>query len=372
MYELDEMKAAGFTRRMAEELLSQMDAERASGLFDEGYMEWAHSKGFLAESACAYGLNEGNVGRYLSDYDYARLFPLNDWERIWINDKLTLRYVLSGAGWGKLLPAYHFYITAEGVRSIPGSGNADGVGSLVNRLRAEGELACKPCNGQQSQGFHRLSSEGAGLYVDGKLVGEGEFAEFARSHRNYIVTDFIHPEQSLAAIHPLIHTLRVLVARVGGAFNIIAAYLRFGQGDVGGNYVFAGADASNYTVGVDLGTGEYGGGKAVFVNRVEDSSRHPTTGVIAEGVLPDWEGVVETALGIAESFGFVDYLGFDFGVTDEGLRLMEINSHSGMKYIQALSPVLDNDAAAEFFESRLAALDCLTDGEREARWRLSR
>lgn len=371
MYELDEMREAGFTRRMAEELLSQMEAERASGLFDESYLEWAHSKGFLAESACAYGLNEDNVGRYLSDYDYARLFPLNDWERIWINDKLTLRYVLAGAGWGDLLPAYHFYITAEGVRHIPGSGNADGVVSLASRLRADGELACKPCNGQQSQGFHRLSSDGTGLYVDGRLAGEDEFAEFARSRRNYIVTEFIRPEQSLAAIHPLIHTLRVLVARTGGSFRVIAAYLRFGQGG-GGNYVLAGADASNYTVRVDLGTGEYGDGRAVFADRVEDSPRHPMTGVIAEGALPDWEGIVGTALGIAESLGFVDYLGFDFGVTDKGLRLMEINSHSGMKYIQALSPVLDNDDASEFFESRLAALDRLTDKEREAKWRLQR
>ena len=79
---LQDLLADGFTERFAREYLSILERERQCGMFDPAYLSWAHAHGFCAESACAYGLDEDNLGDYLSDYDYWRLWPLNGWERI--------------------------------------------------------------------------------------------------------------------------------------------------------------------------------------------------------------------------------------------------------------------------------------------------
>ena len=93
---MDAMLADGFTRRMGQEYLDAIAKEDASDLFDPAYRDWAHERGFFAESAYAFHLSDSNVADYMSDYDYYRVWPLNNWQRIWINDKLTLKYMLSG------------------------------------------------------------------------------------------------------------------------------------------------------------------------------------------------------------------------------------------------------------------------------------
>lgn len=372
MYSLEELKADGFTRRMAITFTEQMEDEKRSGWYNEDYLKWSHSKGFLAESAYAYGLDESNLGRFLSDYDYARLWPLNEWQRMWINDKLTLRYVLAGTEWEPLLAKYYYYITGSGVEAIPGSPFADGVDGLADCIRELGELACKPCNGSRTVSFYRLHMKDGELAVNDELFGVGGLEEFVAGHRNYIVTEYLRPEKSLGKIHPLIHTLRVVVGKVEGSFELLSAYLRFGQTLTGGNYTGSAKDSSNYTVGVDVATGRFGDGKLVyFGRRTESSPHHPTTGVEAAGVLPFWDDVVRHSLGVAESLRFLDYLGFDFGITEEGPRLMEINSHSGVKYLQTMKPIYDIPIAARFFEERLARLNAMGDKEKESRWTIA-
>lgn len=372
MYSLEEMKADGFTRRMANAIVSRMEEEKRCGWYDADYLEWAHSKGFLAESACAFELNESNIASYLSDYDYARLWPLNSWQRIWINDKLTLRYALEGTEWEKLLPEYYYYITNRGAEAIPGLGLEDGIEALAGCLEKRGELASKPCNGQRTLGFHRLSMEEGKPAIDGAKVGLAGLKAFVASNQNYIITEYLRPEESLAAIHPLIHTLRVVVGRLGERFEILAAYLRFGQTLTGSNYSGSGKEASNYTVAVDVDSGAYGNGKLIYFSRKPETSiSHPTTGVAAEGVLPYWDEVRRCSIGVAESLKFLDYLGFDFGITPEGPRMMEINSHSGVKYLQSMAPVYKDPRLSEFFERKLIELETMGDAEKERRWAIA-
>lgn len=114
--EIEKLVEDGFTERMAKTWLAAMERERRSGLYDEEYLEWAHGAGFLAESALSYGLGPGSQGAeaYFSDRDWHRLWPLNDWQRIWVNDKLTLKHMLDGTRYGGCMPDYYFYTDATG------------------------------------------------------------------------------------------------------------------------------------------------------------------------------------------------------------------------------------------------------------------
>ena len=107
---IDGMLRAGFSKKMADYLHGLWKQEKESGLWAEEDLEWAHARGFLAESAVAYNLKEAeHIEDYLSDYEYYRIWPLNSWERIWINDKLTLKYMLAGTKYDRYMPKY-FYI----------------------------------------------------------------------------------------------------------------------------------------------------------------------------------------------------------------------------------------------------------------------
>lgn len=365
---LDGLLADGFTRRRAQEYLDILSWEESSGLFDPAYLSWAHARGFCAESACAYGLTEKNVGDYLSDYDYWKLWPLNGWQRIWINDKLTLNALLEGSDLERYIPTY-FYYTKPGGGLLPlaGSGYAPGTEGLLDCLRRVGAFACKPCNGSTSAGFHHLEFRNDTFLVDGEEVTAHGIEDFVRTHPNYVITEFIRPEASLARVNPLIHTLRALVINPSGTDPApTIAYLRFGLGDgatgTGANYVApTTADICSYNVEIDLTTGRYGNGRLVYANRVEEAPRHPVSGVLAEGTIPQWDDVLEMLRALSLKVGACEYLGFDACVTDKGPRIMEINSHTGVKYLQLFHPIWENRTLAAYYRDKLDAIDGLDD-----------
>lgn len=365
---LDGLLADGFTRRRAQEYLDILSWEESSGLFDPAYLSWAHARGFCAESACAYGLTEKNVGDYLSDYDYWKLWPLNGWQRIWINDKLTLNALLEGSDLERYIPTY-FYYTKPGGGLLPlaGSGYAPGTEGLLDCLRRKGAFACKPCNGSTSAGFHHLEFRNDTFLVDGEEVTAHGIEDFVRTHPNYVITEFIRPEASLARVNPLIHTLRALVINPSGTDPApTIAYLRFGLGDgatgTGANYVApTTADICSYNVEIDLTTGRYGNGRLVYANRVEEAPRHPVSGVLAEGTIPQWDDVLEMLRALSLKVGACEYLGFDACVTDKGPRIMEINSHTGVKYLQLFHPIWENRTLAAYYRDKLDAIDGLDD-----------
>jgi hypothetical protein len=105
-YELDALKQDGYTERFAHRIIDRMNND--IGNFPQDMIESCHSNGFCALSIEHY-LADGNSleqliesGQYLRDYDYDKLWPLNGWMRIWVNDKLTLKYMLAGTLWGVL------------------------------------------------------------------------------------------------------------------------------------------------------------------------------------------------------------------------------------------------------------------------------
>ena len=372
-HDIDRLVSEGFTKRMAREYLAALDFERTCGMFEEADMERAHKWGFMAESALTYGLTEENRKDYLSDYDLARLWPLNGWQRIWINDKLTLRYMLSDSLLKNYLPRYFYYTDVRGLYPLLDSDLDASIEGLERIIRREGEVACKPNNGAQAKGFHRLSFEGGSILVDGEAVGTSGLADFVAKHTNYVLTEFIRPHSELAKIDPLIHTIRMLVINQDFVHPQIAAgYLRFATGkDKSGasaNYrPPLTPDVFSYNVRMNMEDGSFGDGVIAYANRIVPSITHPDSGVAAEGVISCWDEVKRMVDDISTFVGAVEYLGFDIGITDQGPKIMEINSHTGIKYLQLFGPLMKNPVAGPYYAAKLAQLESLSAQQRAAR-----
>lgn len=355
---IEEMVRDGCTEKMANYYYGLLQNERYSNVLENSFVKWAHSKGFLAESAYAYKLTEDNYMMYLSDYDYYKLWPLNDWMRIWVNDKLTLKYVLNNPQWDKFMPKYFFYSSNNGLRRLVDvKASAENVyEELLEVLRTEGKIACKPANGSSSNDFFVLAYDGE-FHINGEKCQKEDVIDFAQNNTNLVYTEYLLPYENMAAISPVIHTLRVVVLNEDGANpRIVGGYLRFGTKAHGfANHMNSAKECkAEYDVvaQVDFETGEFGNGRAVFQNKIEKLEYHPDSKIPIKGKLFDYQKIKNMVLGISEHLFGVEWMGFDIGIDESGCpKIMEINTHPGLKYMQIFSSLYDTaDVKAYLFE----------------------
>ena len=358
---IEQMLKDGYTRKFGNKYLRTISAEMTNSAYDQKYVKWAHEHGFFAECAYAYGLNDDNYKDYLSDYDYYLIWPLNSWQKIWINDKLTLKYMLADTEYGSIMPEYYYY-NADGnmiaLLDNPYKGKEFKFTDFVAILKKIGIMACKPCNGTTSLGFFKLSYEGGGFFKDDKEIEKSELESLIKAQKNYIFTEYIKPSQQFEAYSPLIHTLRIVVINEHGYDpKIICGYLRIPNSLSGSaNYiVLTGENVSKYNIfmGLNTKTGEYGPGKLTYVDRVICSDIHPDLGIPLSGKIENYDELKHLVLGISERFNTCSYLGFDIGVTNKGFKCMEINSHPGIKYLQIFNPLLKNEQTKDFFNKKI-------------------
>lgn len=363
---IEDLLEEGYTKKFADNYLKTVKVESQSSCYEHNYTEWAHSHGFYAESAYAYGLTEENLYKYLSDYDYYKIWPINAWTRIWVNDKLTLKYMLANSLYNDIMPDYYYYSTPNGLKSLIDNPYQDGsFENFLSLLQEKGEFACKPCNGTTAIGFVRLSFDNSKLYANKTEISEEELREFVKSHPNYVFTEYIRPNKQFAKYSPQIHTLRVVTLNETGENpRIIGGYLRIPNkynGDA--NYtVLDGTNAGgafNLFVEVNMETGEYGNAKKIFVNHIENTLVHPDTGEKICGIIENFNNLRETVLGIARRFNTLEFLGFDIGVTDKGFKCMEINTHPGIKYMQIFKPLLEGNTK-DYFQKKIKEIDDLS------------
>jgi len=369
-----------FTRRFALFYINLMNKEFENMHFNKDQIEWAHSKGFLLESALAYGLNETNYKDYLSDYDYYRLWPLNSPYRIWINDKLTLKYILPSNIFGDYLPRYYFYVKDNSIMYLLDCNQyrfKNDISGLKKLLREEKVLAMKLVNGTGSNEFYKLSFDNGFYLVNGQILkSEIEFEDFIFSKNYHIVTEYLFPTKELSLIHDKIHTIRLMVINQNGNDpEIVHGYLRFGTNAHGEANHLNTNDCKadyDYVVQIDIENGEFENGTKVYSYKTEKCPFHPDTKVKAQGIIPGWNLLKEKVLEISKYLFAVEYLGFDIGITEEGFKVIEINSHQGIKYLQVFRSLYDNRLTSDYFKYKLKEIDNMNETDKKNRFLIPR
>jgi len=332
---------------------------------------WATRRGFYPSRVDFLGLSELNCKDYLSDYQYRRCHPLNNHFAFWINDKLTLKYMFQSISCkdpktGKecsLLPKYYLYVENDGhysyLMDCPNSieKNED---FIINLLKQVGILALKPSNGQGGQGFIRLEYVDGDILCNSKLLQEGEFLKLLSSINGYIVTEYVKQHSELNKVWPGSEcTLRIIALKVnnettkylGGGVHILCSYARFGTNKSGG--------ASNLSSGGVAVKFDFNSGiiQPYFYQKKQFSSngemileKHPDTGVILEGqILPHWEMIKDAVFDMCNYLSSLEYFGFDFFITEEGIKLCEINSLPALDIEQIMyGPLLKDKVFKDF------------------------
>lgn len=376
--DLNSLLNDGFTERFAKKYLNDLKSENPA-LYDKGFFEWAHSKGFLASSASHLSLSNDNLNNYVSDYDYYRIWPNDSWLMFWHNDKLSVKYFLNGTEYSHYLPEYYFYYLPYGNnmngglrRLLDSPSEAQDINAFIAALKEKHVFACKPNNGGRCVGFHKLSYLNNHFFIDDKETTEDDISNFVFEHPNYLYTEYIVAGCGMEKIHPLIHTIRVLVINDSGNNpQVIGGYLRFPNESTGtANYVSNGDTQFAYVCNIDIQTGRFFDGTICFLNKTIKNSIHPSYNVLAEGTIPFWKDIFRDSVGMAKLFFGSEVLGFDFGITPNGPKLMEINTFPGLHYIQMFKPLLSNDVFKNYYVKKLKKINNLSETDKQHRNRI--
>lgn len=327
---------------------------------------WAYKRGFLSSRIDLYGLNEKNYKKYLSDLDYSRNHPYNNHFDIWINDKLTLKYILSGLR-KDIMPEYYIYIENDGSYSYLMDFPKDlshGDDAIVNLLRLK-PLALKPNRGSGGAGFIKLEINDNAYVANGKILDSLDFSKMIRNLKGYLVSEYCIQHHELNKVFTdTVCTLRVIAFKnprlsmfEKANHSIIVSYARFGTKKSGGA---SNLSSGGVGIGFDFETGEFGNSfyryknYKIYGDHEMVMSHHPDTGYVLSGErLPLIEEVKKTVYDICNYLSSLDYFGIDLMVTEKGIKICEINSKPALNYEQVMCGAVNmNENAYDFFHKR--------------------
>ena len=342
------------------------DDEKAFQLTDKE-KEWALKRGFFPGRIKLYGLTEDNYHYYLPDWNYFMLHPLNHHFKIWVNDKLTLKYVLNSNGCQDSMPEYYLYVENNGnytyLMDAPSHISKD-KNFIFNLLKEKGRLALKPNSGTSGGlGFIKLELQNGELIENNKPIGMERFEHIIANLPNYIITEYVPQHNKLAKIwHDSECTLRVIMCKNPNQifsspsnWSCIVSFARFGSSISGGA---SNLSSGGIGIGFDYETGKFHNFSVRYKKFCPDGKtilyKHPDTNVTWENEsLPNWSYAKEMIENICSHISSLSYLGLDIIITNDGIKLCEINTHPACDYAQIMcGPVLAKPQAKNFFESK--------------------
>lgn len=360
---LDKVRDLGMDYRWSRMFVKKLsDDEKAFPASDE-QKKWALERGFYPGRVALYGLNEDNYQNYVPDYNYFMLHPMNNHFLKWL-DKTTLKYVLNSNGCESTMPEYYVYVENDGsftyLMDCPGHIRKD-ENFLINLLKYKGILAMKPNSGTSGGlGFIKLELRGDEVYENNKLVSVERVTQIRDMMRNYIVTEYCYQHHELAEVWPNSEcTLRVIMCKnpktelyAPASWSCAVSYARFGTSVNGGA---SNLSSGGVGVGFDFETGKYHDFCIRYKRYCPDGKwmleKHPDTNVEWKSSgLPNWTYVRSQIDAICQHVSSLDYLGLDIIITEDGMKLCEINSHPAMDYEQIMcGPTLAKEKVKTFF-----------------------
>lgn len=310
---------------------------------------WAYKRGFLAYRITEYGLNDQNYHHYLPDFAYYRLHPINGRFHFWIDDKLTLKYVLHP--FDEYLPRYYFYLDSNGqiirLMDCP-SHYGETLDDILTLLREKGLLAVKLTGGSRGQGFSRMAyQEGQYILNEEPMTSIAMKAFLARQER-CLITEWLSSHHDLSRIwNGATSSVRVVVYRnKAGKTRIAGAYIRFATSLSG---MVDNISAGGLSAVVDVASGSFHDGRVFRENKMDPIQVHPDSGVDIAGNLPFWEDIKSTLYAVGEYLPNFKYMGYDIVISDDGFKIIEINSLPAIDILSCYSPLLADPDLADFF-----------------------
>ncbi len=252
---------------------------------------------------------------------------------------------------------YHAECLVRGVAApqvlavVDVSSGADDPAARVNarRICSEGDMAVflaalpdptrlifKKRNGSHGEGLLALTATAAGaIDVQGAKLESGAILRHCQataSDSGYLVQPWLEPDPALRPLMPGpgLGCVRVMTVLIGNEVRIPFAVVRI---PVGANVIddLDYGTRGNLIASVDVAEGTVGkawGPSRSRRHRLDVYTHHPDTGAAIEGFrVPHWPELRHVVSAGARAFPELLTLGWDVGVTTNGILLLEANHH---------------------------------------------
>lgn len=322
----------------------------------------AYLSGFTTQSAVLYHLN-GSREEYLSDFNRHIFTPeINGgWSSLFDN-KFSFYQLLCTHDEHRV-PVYAVF--REGkvhpIEATDGSEVTTGAW-LRELLKREPKVVIKPITGGGGEGVKICSRVGGRYWINGRQYTATEFETEMNGLDQYISCKFVSQAEYARKLSPgtpnTIRALTMIDPNTGDAF-LARAIQRIGSERSGSvdNVSNGGLSAL-----IDSTTGSLGPGiqyphpdqvDSITADGPERHETHPDTGAQISGVqIPGWTEILNQLLAIAEEISYIPYAGWDIIVTDDdaSFKLIEANSHTGVRAMQVHGPLLADERIRSFYE----------------------
>lgn len=336
---------------MTENILLEANAHKDISLFKrlkiykKGYMIYTYKEMMRTK----------NESYFVPELKYFDLHPINGFASKWIDDKVTLRYVLEP--FKSYLPQYYFHITNGKLLYLP---DYDGeknnkIEDIIKHLKKQKYLVNKHTDKSEGTGFEKLCYINNEFFINSIKVSQDQLFEHFSNTKNSYISEYIESCDMLKEIYPYTtNSLRVIVIRKDNVIHVVGAFLTFGTKASGS---VDNIDKGGVSASVDIRTGvinPIGIGFDMEAMSYYKIDCHPDTKVQFKGRIEQWDDIVELINRIGEYLPHLVYLGYDFAVVNGGFKILEINSLQECINLNTYFGLEENKVATEFCKELLS------------------
>lgn len=317
--------------------------------------EWYYSRGIATFKVQWQGLTKENYNDYISDFDfYHRKNYQNKAFQEWFEHKLNTYFLL--APFKQYLPRHYYYLHSGRIYPLDLGKKCNNEVADIITLIQEQPIAAKACVGGHGKGFYKLSYSNNRFYVNNEPTEEPALMKMIGNLDSYIITEYGVPHSELRKLcgenaFAVIRAVSVYDETAGG--QITGLMIRLGSKDAG---IVTDYDGTIYC-GIDLNDGHfftpvYRTGDNDGIIRRRDILNHPDTNQRLEGfVLPNFKELCSLVKAISEYLPVTPYLVMDIIPTENGFKVLEINSHGQVRNVEPFYPFRKNEYNLKVFDT---------------------
>jgi hypothetical protein len=315
------------------------------GRFPLGVVLYGLCHGFSADRVFLYGRQGIRSGQYLSDLQRQFTRFINSKPaREMLEDKMLFEFF---AGQFVRVPKNHLY--CDNGRLVILSGEWS---NIADDKDGEYQFVVKRARGGGGIKIEFVTLHDQIVTIGNSKINLQEFYELFKTKDESILCDFIMQSDFCRTIYPnTTNSVRVICMRDIAREPFVArAVLRLGTQKSKGVDNFG---RGGLTAEIDLETGILSEAIEHYAKMAKNPAihrRHPDTDApIAGQVLPKWDMARDQSLLLMRELPFVNYVGWDIVLTDEGPVFLEGNNYTGVRLVQAHRGLLQDDRIREFY-----------------------
>jgi len=282
------------------------------------------------------------VSHFLTDLEREMTHTINGSYRVLLRDKYLSYQLLSG------------YVRVPSILLLAMDGHVEfrspAYNRLVNALSGEASVFIKPIKSAGGKGASSTVVRGGHVSTpDGEVPFGAYLDALIREHGDLMVSETLRQSRFMQDLYPhSINTVRLVTARSPSTREVFAAH----------GVVRVGNDLSrpvdNYSSGgfsyaLDIASGEIGSGRnKAGIGPIPHHIDAPENR-IAGRTLPDFDRIVKTALDAHRALPYINYVGWDLCIADDGITVVEANNTSDVDLLQMHRPLLTDPRMVEFY-----------------------